>query len=378
MTTTTDKLVQRRIRQLERFIEKKDTLRRTHPLRYLFWEATLRCNLNCLHCGSDCVCDNSTEADELSVETVKAELRAIAAVYPPERITFAIIGGEPLVRKQAMLEVGAYANDLGYHWGITTNGMLLDQKTILQLKAAGLQTISVSLDGLQPQHDALRNCQGAYPKVISAVETLLSDRFWRKFDVICCVSRINIHTLSGFLQSLRDLGLPAVRFTPVFSRGRAVQNSQLMLKDQDYRYLLKFVAENRAEFDDIDISLSEEGYWGPEWESRIRKSLHYCASGIQIGSILYNGDIIGCPSMSRAFVQGNLQEASFVETWQTRFQLYRQGRKEIFSGQCGDCDHWELCEGGGLHLLQPDGITPNQCCLRKINEKKISNNPERN
>ncbi|MBO4404446.1 MAG: radical SAM/SPASM domain-containing protein, partial [Treponema sp.] len=26
-----------------------------HELNYLFWECTLRCNLSCLHCGSDCL-----------------------------------------------------------------------------------------------------------------------------------------------------------------------------------------------------------------------------------------------------------------------------------------------------------------------------------
>jgi len=25
-----------------------------HQLRQLFWECTLKCNLNCRHCGSDC------------------------------------------------------------------------------------------------------------------------------------------------------------------------------------------------------------------------------------------------------------------------------------------------------------------------------------
>ena len=25
-----------------------------HELHQLFWECTLRCNLNCVHCGSDC------------------------------------------------------------------------------------------------------------------------------------------------------------------------------------------------------------------------------------------------------------------------------------------------------------------------------------
>ena len=25
-----------------------------HPLRQLFWESPLRCNMKCRHCGSDC------------------------------------------------------------------------------------------------------------------------------------------------------------------------------------------------------------------------------------------------------------------------------------------------------------------------------------
>ena len=29
-------------------------VRREHPLEQLFWECTLRCNLACRHCGSDC------------------------------------------------------------------------------------------------------------------------------------------------------------------------------------------------------------------------------------------------------------------------------------------------------------------------------------
>ena len=30
---------------------------KAHPLEYFFWECTLRCNLHCQHCGSDCVKD---------------------------------------------------------------------------------------------------------------------------------------------------------------------------------------------------------------------------------------------------------------------------------------------------------------------------------
>ena len=29
-------------------------MKEKHPLRQLFWESTLRCNMKCRHCGSDC------------------------------------------------------------------------------------------------------------------------------------------------------------------------------------------------------------------------------------------------------------------------------------------------------------------------------------
>jgi len=118
------------LENLQKFVSNKDKLRENHPLRYLFWESTLRCNLSCLHCGSDCVKDNSTAHQELSVKRIKAELLLISKKYDPKTITFAIIGGEPLVRLDDIVEVGSYAADLGFFWGITTNGMLLDESAI--------------------------------------------------------------------------------------------------------------------------------------------------------------------------------------------------------------------------------------------------------
>ncbi len=98
---------------IERFVEQKEMLKKTHPLRYLFWEATVRCNLDCLHCGSDCMKDNSTKFDELDIDLVKKELKKIAEFYNPQNITLAIIGGEPLLRDE-IYDVGSYAANMGY------------------------------------------------------------------------------------------------------------------------------------------------------------------------------------------------------------------------------------------------------------------------
>lgn len=357
---------------LEAFIDRKEELKRTAPLRYLFWESTLRCNLSCLHCGSDCVRDDASQVNEVEPEHIRRELRSIAQHYPPEKCTFAIIGGEPLLRDD-IVNVGAYAAELGFNWGITTNGMLLSREMIKRLKKAQLRTLSVSLDGIAADHDKLRNCKGSHKVVTTAIRNLFEDRFFRKFDVICTVSRINIDHLEAFVEDMIRLQVTAIRFTPVFSRGRAGRNSDLMLAKDDYRKMLTFVKEGRVKRNNIKIYLSEEGYWGPEWECVVRDQFHYCGSGIMIGSILHDGRVTGCPSVSRNFIEGTIKESAFIDLWKSGFTRYRQGRKQAFADHCGACEHWVLCEGGGFHLLDQDNVSGGFCCLDKISQRGDKN-----
>ena len=361
--------IARKVEALEAFVARKEDLKRTAPLRYLFWESTLRCNLTCLHCGSDCVRDDASRERELDADTVKRELCSIAKAYPADQMTFAMIGGEPLLR-QDVPEVGAYAAGLGYGWGITTNAMLLDRSMVRRLRDARLRTISVSLDGVEADHDRLRNHPGCYRTVTRHLRSLLEDRFFDRFDVICCVSRINVDHLEEFMEELLRLEVPAVRFTPVFSRGRAGRNANLMLGNADITKMLDFVARQRASQSRINVCLSEEGYYGPRWECVVRDELHYCASGIQIGTILHDGAVTGCPSVSRRFLEGSVRDAPFVEIWKTGFSRYRQDRKRSFSRLCGDCDHWVLCEGGGFHLLDQDDVSRGFCCLEKTGQNR--------
>ncbi|CAG0949514.1 Putative mycofactocin radical SAM maturase MftC [Burkholderiales bacterium] len=355
-------------RALEAFVAEKTRLRREHPLQYLFWEATLRCNLACQHCGSDCSRDQGSAPRELPPEVICRELEAVAQRYEPSAITFAIIGGEPLVRRD-IDGVGAYAASLGFAWGITTNGLMLDARRLASLKAAGLTTIAVSLDGLEEDHDRLRNCPGAFRRVVVALERLIADPFYAAFDVICCVSTINVDRLPEFVDFLAALGVPRVRFTPVFSRGRAGRNSPLMLSAAQYRQMLAFIAQERSARKDIEVTLSEEGYWGPQWECRVREGMHYCGSGTVVASILHDGRITGCPSVSRRFIEGDVREASFLEIWEQGFRRFRGGRRNAAPAACRSCEHWVLCEGGGFHLFDPAETGRDTCSLRQIEKQ---------
>ena len=48
------KLSLRKRAALELFRKIRANNTRVHELNTLFWECTLRCNLSCRHCGSDC------------------------------------------------------------------------------------------------------------------------------------------------------------------------------------------------------------------------------------------------------------------------------------------------------------------------------------
>ena len=77
-----------------RFQRFKKVETQIHELNYLFWECTARCNLNCLHCGSDCSKNSSFRdmplADFLSaLDTIESKSNNFIVVFT---------GGEPLLR----------------------------------------------------------------------------------------------------------------------------------------------------------------------------------------------------------------------------------------------------------------------------------------
>ncbi len=346
------------------FIEHKGMLQEKHPLRYLLWEPTLRCNLECLHCSNECTTENTSRLNELTTEEIKNELSSIAMHYDPKEITFVVTGGEPLMRHD-LTEVGAFASSLGYQWSITTNGLLLNKNTIRSLKEAHLGSIAVSLDGIEEHHDKLRNSQGAYRRTVENIRRFLASDNPATLSILCCVSSINVHHLGEFVKELMDIGVRRVRFGPIYGAGRA--QGELMLSDEELLKLLVFIREERVrQRNRIDISLSDDGYYGAEFECHVRRNLHYCGAGIEWGAILYDGCVSGSTNISRKYNEGNIRNDSFVDIWENRFDRYRRGRETLFAPYCADCEEWILCEGGGFHLLDQYLNGTQECGYKKI------------
>ena len=96
-----------------------------HELRTLFWECTLRCNLSCRHCGSDCRVDPGVPDMPLE-DFLKVLDEEITPHVDPSEVLIIFSGGEVLVRPD-LERAGAEVTRRGYAWGMVTNGMALTE-----------------------------------------------------------------------------------------------------------------------------------------------------------------------------------------------------------------------------------------------------------
>ena len=325
-----------------------ERLCREHPLRQLFWECTLRCNLSCRHCGSDCAKD--VAATEMPLGDFLKVLDEIATHVDPATVLVNTVGGEPLVRRD-ILECGREIKRRGFQWGLVTNGYTLDEKMMDALASAGVDSMAVDIDGTRDQHNWLRNSDRSFDHALRAIEQMqrIDGLVW---DVITCVNSRNIGSLDEIKQLLIDAGVEYWRCFTIIPMGRAAGVDELQLSDEQFRDLLNFIVKTRLE-GKIDLNYACEGFLGP-YEGMARDYFYTCNAGLTVASVRSDGSISGCLSIRSDYNQGNIYRDSFWDVWNNRFEAYRN-RDWMKRGMCASCDMFRYCQGNGFHLRDQNG-----------------------
>ena len=336
-------------------------LKREHPLRQLFWESTLRCNVHCRHCGSDCKAVATTP--DMPREDFFRVLDGIAAKTDPHRVFVIVSGGEPLMREDLEL-CGRGIHERGFPWGMVTNGLYLTPQRFHNLRAAGLCSVAVSLDGLEDSHNWLRRHPRSFEMADQALDLLVADGRI-KFDAVTCVNQMNYEQLPAIRDHLIRKGVRQWRLFPIFPMGRAATDPMLQVSNEQFRELLRFIRQTRSE-GKIHANYSCEGFIG-DYEGDVRDWMFRCAAGVTVGSVLIDGSISACTSIRSNYNQGNIYRDDFLDVWENRFQPYRD-RSWMKKDECKDCRYWRYCEGNGMHLRTDDGRLL-VCHIKRIEEK---------
>lgn len=338
-------------------------LQREHPLEQLFWECTLRCNLSCRHCGSDCAKDLT--ATEMPLHDFLAVLDEIAEHQSPSTVMVSTVGGEPLVRRD-IVECGREIKRRGFQWGMVTNGYLLNEAMMQSLADAGIDSMAIDLDGLRDEHNWLRNNEHSFDRALRAIE-LMKQVEGLEWDVITCVHSRNINNLESTKRLLIDAGVKHWRCFTIVPMGRAAGQEDLQLTDIQFRDLLNFIVKTRLE-GDIDINYACEGFLGA-YEGLARDYFYSCEAGLTVASVRCDGAISGCLSIRSDYNQGNIYHDSFWNVWQNRFEQYRD-REWMHRGECAQCDMFRYCQGNGFHLRDSSGNLM-LCHYRRLKNVKL-------
>ena len=331
-----------------------------HELTYLFWECTLRCNLQCLHCGSDCT--SNAKAEDMPFDDFLKAILPIKEIYKPETITVVITGGEPLLRKD-LPKCGRILHSAGFNWGIVTNGFNYNEDIHNSLLKAGMGSITISLDGLETSHNWLRTNNQSFDRAVRALELIVScDQL--VYDVVTCVNQVNIDELEQLKNFLIEKKVEAWRLFTIAPIGRAEKNHELQLNPLQLKKLMDFIAKARIDKEKMQVTFSCEAYVG-EYERRVRDTFFFCRAGVQIASVLIDGSISACPNINRYFIQGNIYHDKFLDVWENRFQIMRD-RSWTRTGHCLHCRDYRNCMGGAMHLWDEKKDSIKTCIYQQL------------
>lgn len=118
------------------------------------FEVTGSCNANCRHCEKGGIIRDEVQLPPSRIREYYGDLRPVAVQ---------ISGGEPLLRKDVIEIVRAIKEPNGAPYLIlVTNGLRLNKGLYQELRLAGVDQFSVSLDFSDERHDRFRRLPGLF------------------------------------------------------------------------------------------------------------------------------------------------------------------------------------------------------------------------
>ena len=304
-------------RQMDELADWREHLYREPELRELFLELTLRCNERCFHCGSRCESDAEVG---MPAEKYLEVLSDVRDHFGTKGIRISITGGEPLMRRDFFEIMGA-AHEMGFSWGMTSNGTLITPGVARKLRETGMRTISVSIDGLPETHDRLRGLPGGWKLAMAGVENLIAEGGFGHIQVTTVFNHGNIGELDALYEMFRDMDIDSWRVIGLEPIGRALMHPDLMLTAEDQKRLFDFIRSQRNEGMPVTYGCSH--YLGLEYE-----------------------------------------EDRFTDIWRDRFEIFRQPISRL-NAICRDCEHEKYCAGGAAHSWDFDK-NEQRICMKGI------------
>jgi len=344
---------------------------RLHPMperqpyvpEYCVWELTLRCNLRCLHCGSKA---GRARADELTLEECLPVADELAALGCRQA---SLIGGEVFLYR-GWERVARRLADRGVQVNTITNGLVLDDSHLAEIRHARLSNVCLSLDGLREAHNTIRGVRTSFDRAVATMARLRSEDI--PVAVVTTLTALNVDDLPGLYELLVAHGVETWQIQLATPMGNMARARHLLLEPARVPGVTRFIREHRDAARLWILAGDDIGYYDKN-EIYLRNqpgslgSWQGCSAGLRAVGIDSEGNVKGCESLyDPRFVEGNLRTRSLSEIWNDAGAFSYNRRFEIgqLGGTCTGCDKGARCRGGcrGVCFFTSDGLFTNPYC----------------
>ncbi|MDO8737045.1 MAG: heme b synthase [Thermoleophilia bacterium] len=317
--------------------------------RLIAWEVTRKCGLSCRHCRA--AANKGPYPGELSTEKCFQVIDEIAELGKPIVI---LTGGDPMLREN-IYEIARYGTEKGLKMVMSPCGTLLNEENAQKLKDAGIERISISIDGANAEtHDDFRRVPGAFDEAIKGIEN--AKKAGLEFQINTTVTKVNLAELPDILKLAIDLGAAAFHPFLLVPTGRGKELAAQELSPEQYEETLNWVYDQRE-----IVPLHFKPTCAPHYYRILRQRAHAegkkvtpeefgmdarakgCLGGQGFCFISYKGEVQICGFLDVKC--GDLNEQSFGEVW-NESKVFKQMRDlDNYHGRCGYCEYRRFCGG---------------------------------
>lgn len=334
--------------------------------RLVAWETTRACDLACVHCRA--VAQPTPDPRQLSTEEAFRLVEDIASFQEP--VILILTGGDPLKRAD-IFDVAARASRAGLRVVMSPSGTNVTSRMVARLKEAGVQRISVSLDGSTADlHDAFRQVPGAFAEATQSLAYAREGGL--PFQINTTVTRHNRHDLPNMLRLAVELRAVAWDVFMLVPTGRG--KIQMEITPEEYEETLHFVYDV-SQTAPIQVKMTcaphykrvqvqerkrqarqtgaATGAGAPPRPHQAHGFSRGCMAGFGFCFVSHIGEVGGCGYLP--LLAGNVRQASLVEVYRDS-PLFRSIRDpNLLQGRCGICEYRVLCGGCRARALGATG-----------------------
>ncbi len=250
------------------------------------------------------------------------------------------------MEREDIYELISHARDKKLRVALASCGYLIDEKSIAELKEAGVSSISLSIDGASAEtHDTFRQTKGAFDEVIRAAKAAKEGDL--SFQINTTISKLNVDEFVGISELAKRLG--AACFNPfiLVPTGRAKEIWEEILDPVEYENVLHELIHLKLA-SGIDVRVT----CGPQFSRVVRQekldkvdNVNGCMGGNGFGFISDSGDVQTCGFLDIS--AGNLVEENFEfgRIWTESEFLNKVRNRQEFTGACRVCKYMDVCGG---------------------------------